>query len=283
MEEFIFQKRRIQFVVATNQITSTKITKHNSIKMKYLISVAILLLCLACSSDEETITNVPVENEISVPGRYDVFPDNITVYAEESGGVEYLIVETDNIPNHPSPYFESSDSRYQAYNGDNSSFNLNPNRIASQNITMRIPMNPEEASTKQATPLGAIGISLNGVVFYNQYAGPNNQALTFEINSFDQFLGHPQQQGAYHYHQEPTYLTATEGNEALLGWLLDGFPVYGPVENGNRITNADLDAYHGHAHATDDYPDGIYHYHITDEDPYLNGSGFFGTPGTVSN
>jgi len=61
-------------------------------------------------------------------------------------------------------------------------------------------LNPSEASTKQATSLGPIGVSVNGVVFYNQYAGPNNQALTNEINSFDQFLGHPQQSGQYHYH-----------------------------------------------------------------------------------
>ena len=64
--------------------------------------------------------------------------------------------------------------------------------------------------------------------------------------------------------------------------MLDGFPVYGPEENGRRVTNADLDAYHGHVGPTADYPNGIYHYHITDEDPYINGSGFFGTAGTVS-
>ena len=62
---------------------------------------------------------------------------------------------------------------------------------------------------------------------------------------------------------------------------VDGFPVYGPEENGVRLTNASLDEYHGHVSATMDYPEGIYHYHITAEDPYINGSGFFGTPGSV--
>ena len=129
--------------------------------------------------------------------------------------------------------------------------------------------------------MGPIGISLNGVVFYNQYAGPD-QPLTNEIDSFDQYLGHPQMSGQYHYHQEPTYLTANLGSDVLLGWLMDGFPVYGPVENDVRVTNADLNDYHGHNHATAEYPNGIYHYHITDADPYINGSGYFGTPGTVS-
>lgn len=43
-----------------------------------------------------------------------------------------------------------------------------------------------------------------------------------------------------------------------------------------------LDAYHGHTHATADYPNGIYHYHINATDPYINGSGFYGTAGTVT-
>lgn len=44
----------------------------------------------------------------------------------------------------------------------------------------------------------------------------------------------------------------------------------------------DLDAYHGHTLATPDYPSGSYHYYITSTDPYINGSGFFGTAGMVS-
>lgn len=58
--------------------------------------------------------------------------------------------------------------------------------------------------------------------------------------------------------------------------------MYGTYENGKKITNADLDNYHGHSHATTEYPNGIYHYHITDEVPYLNGDGYYGTPGTIT-
>ena len=87
--------------------------------------------------------------------------------------------------------------------------------------------------------------------------------------------------GQYHYHVEPLGITAKNGSSALIGFLLDGFPVYGPVENGKRLTNADLDELHGHTGATADYPTGIYHYHVTAEDPYINGAGFHGTPGTI--
>jgi hypothetical protein len=73
---------------------------------------------------------------------------------------------------------------YEAYNGTNPNWNQNPNLISTQNITITVPLNPAEATNHVSTPLGAIGISRNGVVFYNQYAGPNNQALTNETNIF---------------------------------------------------------------------------------------------------
>lgn len=245
----------------------------------FLIAFAVISIS-ACSSDDETFIKT---NEIELPKVFEHFTENVTVYTEEIGGEAFVVIETDDIPNHNSPYFNEADSRNETYNGDNPNFMLNPNRIIEQNITFKIPINPKKASSSEATPLGAMGVSLNGVVFFNQYAGPNNQPLTSEIDSFDQFLGHPQQQGTYHYHQEPLYLTSSEGKDALLGWLLDGFPVYGPMEDGAAVTNADLDEYHGHEHATLDYPDGIYHYHITDADPYINGNGFYGVVGTVTN
>jgi len=229
-----------------------------------------------CGDDDSDTTGSSTNAEL--PSVFNNFTDNVNAYVDG----DFIVIETDDVPNHGSPYFNSTDARYEAYDGDNTSFNLNPNRISSQNIVFGIPINPTEAANKSATGLGPIGVSLNGVVFYNQYAGPNNQPLTNEIDSFDQYLGHPQNSGQYHYHQEPTYLTTTLGTAALLGWLMDGFPVYGPVENDVRVLNVNIDDYHGHSHSTEEYPDGIYHYHITDNDPYLNGSGYFGTAGTVS-
>ena len=244
-----------------------------------LKKLALLLLSgsmiFSCGNDDTDTGGM--ETEAELPALFQNFTDNVNAYVDG----DFIVIETDDVPNHNSPYFQATDSRYEAYNGSNSNFNLNPNRISSQNIVFRIPLDPTEATNKSATGLGPIGISLNGVVFFNQYAGPN-QPLTNEIDSFDQYLGHPQMSGQYHYHQEPTYLTSTLGTDGLLGWLMDGFPVYGPVEDNVRVVNANLDDYHGHNHATNQYPDGIYHYHITDNDPYINGSGYFGTPGTVS-
>jgi hypothetical protein len=195
----------------------------------------------------------------------------------------FVVIQVNGVPDHNSPYFDASDDRNVAYSGTNENFNLNPNRIdLNANYTYKIPLNPTAASNPRPTQLGSIGVALNGVSFYNQYAGPNNQPLTDEIDSFDQYNGHPQRVGEYHYHVEPTYLTQSQGNNVLLGFLLDGFPVYGPFENGEQVVNSLLDEYHGHEHVTADYPEGIYHYHITDADPYINGSGYYGTAGTVT-
>ncbi len=249
----------------------------------FLINPIVMISCdSATSALDETDTNEPGTTttpgtNTDLPAVFAHYTDDVEVYVEGN----FVVLKSNGVPNHNSPYFSTTDGRYEAYNGDNTRFQLNPNRINEQNFTFRIPLNPSEAANKEATPLGAIGIAVNGVAIFNQYAGPS-QPLTREIDSFDQYNGHPQQTGVYHYHIEPLFLTLTNGPESLVGFLLDGFPVYGPEENGQAVTNADLDAYHGHFGATADYPNGIYHYHITAEDPYINGSGFFGTAGTVS-
>jgi len=197
---------------------------------------------------------------------------------------DFIVITTDDLPDHKSVYYKGTQwasTLYEAYNGTNSSFSAAPNTIEQQNITFRIPANPALNSAHSSTPMGPIGISLNGVPFFNQYAA-GGAALGPEKNSFDQYDGHPQQQGMYHYHVEPLWLTQNKGEDAFLGVLLDGFPVYGPQENGKTLSSSDLDAYHGHFGATADYPNGIYHYHITADAPYLNGDGFYGTAGTVS-
>tara|TARA_B110000503_G_scaffold73117_1_gene113008 strand:+ start:2679 stop:3467 length:789 start_codon:yes stop_codon:yes gene_type:complete len=257
-------------------------------RLKMILAIMILLMTLnsSCNSDNDVI-NDPVIVDPDTSSNYDIssilplFDGIEAVFYAVNGTI--VTFTTNDLPNHTSPYWPSNNPLHEAYNGTNANFNLNPNRISTQNITFTISLNPSEAANKEATNLGPIGISRNGVVFFNQYAGPNNQPLTNEINSFDQWLGHPQNTGQYHYHIEPTYLINQFGDDAFLGLLADGFPVYGPLEDGMTITNSDLDEYHGHVSATEDFPNGIYHYHVTpNEDPYLNGNGYFGTPGNIT-
>ena len=149
------------------------------------------------------------------------------------------------------------------------------------NYTFTLPRFPEAATNNEGTPFGPMGVSINSVVFYNQQAAPGDDILE-ELNTFDQYEGHPTNTGSYHYHIEPTWLTEIKGDSSFLGLLLDGFPVYGPVESGVTLTNDDLDDYHGHTHITEDFPEEIYHYHITADLPWINGGEYYGTPGSVT-
>ena len=253
------------------------------ITFNFFITIILIFFFVGCS-DNNPMYNTTNSSDEDYP-EYDI--SQLLGYYS-GAGLSYqisnntVIFTTDDLPNHTSPYWPENHPLHAAYDGANSNWNQNPNIISPQNITLTMTLKPKKSNGNNPSQLGPIGISRNGVVFYNQYAGPNNQPLTNEINSFDQWLGHPQQFGQYHYHQEPLYLTEEFGEDVFLGLLSDGFPVYGPFENGTILGSLDLDEYHGHIGVTSDFPDGIYHYHITADDPYLNGNGYYGTPGNIS-
>lgn len=256
-------------------------------KLFYYLLCSTLFMFQSCTKDAPTSTgSMSSNNNITVVSTTvpDVYKKIYGATSVSSDGT-YVTIKTTGLPDHKSSYYPTTNALYDNFSGATfagASFQKNPNAIAEKTYVFKIPINPKVASTHAATPLGAIGVSLNGVPFYNQYAGPN-QPLTGEIVSFDRYWGHPTPTSAYHYHVEPLYLTTVKAaKSALMGFLLDGFPVYGPEENGALIDNSKLDIYHGHTSATTDYPSGIYHYHITSTDPYINGSGYYGTPGTIS-
>ena len=240
--------------------------------------VALFLLFNSCKKNNDSATNATN----TIPDVYKKIYGAKDMYVEGN----YLVIKTTALPDHKSPYYKGTQwesTKYEAYNGTNASYFSNNAPIQQQNLTFKIPLNPVVAGNHQTTPLGPIGVSLNGVPFFNQYAGNGAALGAMELNTFDQYNGHSTpMNGGYHYHAEPFWLTTNQGKTALMGFLLDGFPVYGPVEGSTTITNANLDVYHGHIGITVDYPNGIYHYHITSNDPYINGNGFYGTPGTIS-
>ncbi|WP_018344309.1 YHYH protein [Cytophaga aurantiaca] len=249
--------------------------KHVSIAAVIALSSSIFF---SCKKDDTT----PAGSNTSVPAIYTKIYGATSITNDGT----YITIKTQGLPDHKSVYYPTTNALYESYSGTTfggNTFAKNPNTISTQSLTFKIPVNPTVASTHAATALGPIGVALNGVPLYNQYAGPNNQALTGEVASFDKYYGHPQMTGQYHYHVEPLYLTTVVSTKSgLMGFLLDGFPVYGPEESGTTLVSSDLDAYHGHTHATADYPSGIYHYHFTADAPYMNGNGYYGTAGTVT-
>ena len=80
--------------------------------------------------------------------------------------------------------------------------------------------------------------------------------------------------GDYHYHGIPYCITDDidhpNRHSRMLGVVRDGFPFYGPQDvRGEEITSADLDECSGHFGPTPEFPWGVYHYHLSeDQAPY---------------
>ncbi|NEQ53120.1 MAG: YHYH protein [Leptolyngbya sp. SIO3F4] len=140
-------------------------------------------------------------------------------------------------------------------------------------------------------------------------SGWNYDALSGKINlGLDQNNAHVQPTGSYHYHGLPTGLLQGT-SMTLVGYAADGFPVYGQygyfdpnssssglvnlqssyrVKSGQRPSGpggtydgtfvqdfeyvaglGDLDECNGRFGVTPEYPNGIYHYYITEMFPFI--------------
>jgi hypothetical protein len=274
-------------------------------KRTLFFSIVVAFALYACSSSSTDVTPSAGADGTTTNDFKKLYDKMNNLTSIDYSGTTNTIIKTNNIPDHKSPFFGVGNAKYEAYNGDNPSFSTKINLMGtiseptplSRATTFTIPRYPVVSSTHSSTTGGAIGIARNGVEFFNQYNGVGALLDALEINNADQYLGHPTPTNAgaqYHYHYEPKFLTKTYGNSAFMGFLLDGFPVYGPVENGKKITTTDLDAYNGHVSATEDYPsDKIYHYHVISATssiqtellkaaPWINGGKYYGTKGTVN-
>jgi hypothetical protein len=147
-------------------------------------------------------------------------------------------------------------------------------------LTYYIPAYPVKTTT--ATTTGGLdywGISLDGFPYAE---APPSAIVNGEVAlpSLDACGGHPQPDGPYHWHLVPevvnnlldqegiTAVTCTNTEQTsneIVGYARDGFPIYG-YEDSDGSTPSDLDDCSGHLGVTDDFPDGLYHYHITNED-----------------
>lgn len=274
--------------------------------MKHMLIASLLIGLIACKKDSAVSSSAYTSTDGTTTNNFSrLYAKLYNLTSIDTSGASSIIVKTTDVPDHKSPFFGVGNAKYEAYTGDNPSFstkiNLNGTisdpTLLSQSLTFTIPRYPVVASTHTSTTGGPIGFGRNGVAFYNQYNGVNAALDELEINNADQYLGHPTPTAAgaqYHYHYEPKYLTSKFGTSSFLGFLLDGFPVYGPYENGVKITTAMLDSYNGHVSTTEDYPnDKIYHYHVISAAsstaavlklaaPYINGGKYYGAKGTVN-
>jgi hypothetical protein len=162
-------------------------------------------------------------------------------------------------------------------------YDRNPNSIRAQRVRYSLPRHPRKAVRASCLSGGPIGTAKNGVAIFNALDAEDRDAIAHETQ--DSCGGHPQRLGIYHYHAIPSCLTRGESKRrasGLVGWALDGYPIFGPRGSGGKLLrNADLDACHGQTSKV--FYEGrrqrIYHYNATLEYPYTLGC-FRGTPST---
>lgn len=248
-----------------------------------ILSVSFLLLLNACSKDEETNTSTATGDVDITSVVQAKFSNSITNAVTVTVSGDNIIIKSDGRPNHKSPYWGVNNSLYEPFPAGHAT---NPGgAIVTQNFTMTIPAKPAKASVHEATSLNAIGMALNGAAIFNDQDGPNTPLDLGRISSLDGAGAHPQQEGVYHYHVTGTYTTLNDSN--LIGFLRDGFPIYGRKDmDGTYPSN--LDEFNGHISATTEFPNGIYHYHTRNEN-YLNtgyyilkSGSYYGTKGTFT-
>ena len=149
----------------------------------------------------------------------------------------------------------------------------NPGIPGARSFTFSLPSDPIAAVTPSCVALGAIGVTINGVVIYNAADARGTDAVAREI--VDVYGGHPAMT-EYHYHFIPERLDTarlSDGHSGIVGYIRDGYPIYGyHGVGGAEVSNADLDVCHGHDHGTLGY-----HYHATIEYPYTVAC-YHGTP-----
>lgn len=138
-----------------------------------------------------------------------------------------------------------------------------PNLPKNQKVLYRIPRAPVPHTTTNLTGLGAIGYFVDGVAMFDsrdafywngttdtQGTGSwNRDAYVNEGPTFDPGYAHQENTGTHHYHADPialryqlgdhvdynpatkTYSESTNpvtAHSPILGWVRDGYPVYGP-------------------------------------------------------
>jgi hypothetical protein len=164
-------------------------------------------------------------------------PTTNRVQVTETDG--FRVIESNDIPKHTVGRFPNRG---------------NPNAIAAQNWTIKIPLQPIpndtvtplHQSTNHGPPNMPFGVGVNGVLFEpgtaefwmgDRTADWNYEALGGAVGlGLDANHAHVQPGGIYHYHGLPTGLLEELGFTAgeiddnthspLIGWAADGFPVY---------------------------------------------------------
>jgi hypothetical protein len=214
----------------------------------------------------------------------------------------------------PSQKIECSATQVVVTTNDMISFpfvKLTPHSLIPQSLTIKFPRDPKVSATPTnvVNRLGSAGVTVSGLLFYPVTEGPIPTESAYGDPYYNKMLdscgGHAGPQSEYHYHVLITIAICNLKNTGIIGYAIDGFPVYGPtacldlkctkkalvksgyIQIGNPQKNA-WDAYKYSATPSSTVldecngrlqPDGTYGYHATLTFPYIIGC-FKGTPTT---
>lgn len=201
--------------------------------------------------------------------------DDNTFRYQSDGIPAYGLAENYLVPNDPSTMPFADDPA-------DSFWTLSSSDIEESPIDQTITTLPKYSQETTETSLGQIGVAINGAKIFNDYEDMERNVVALDDNVIhdhaafvDECNGHPLGDGTnYHYHGVPLCISDKidqDGEHSyMIGVLQDGFPAYSSQGvNGVIMTNSDLDECGGHFGPTPEFPDGIYHYHLTaDEAPY---------------
>jgi hypothetical protein len=160
-----------------------------------------------------------------------------------------------------SQYMEwtDDDTRFVASNGippaGTHAAGMSSTEICSVSWNFTLPLRPSLATRPKALPqIGVIGVAVDGVPLYSARHSDGSNAVRNGASCF----GQAGQNGAWHYQQDfecGSNSTVRSRASVLIGWALDGFPIYGALDGNKSEVDARLDLCNGR------HVDGSYRYH----------------------
>lgn len=237
-------------------------------------------IAMACGSDSPTASTststssgTPIEAVVRAN-----YKSAVTLSVSGSS----IVLRSKGVPDHVTPYWGPGNALYEEQLAGQGQ---TPGFLTEQTFVMTIPSSPAEASTKEATSLGPIGMALNGVAIYNDREGGNVPVDAGVLQTFDRGGAHSGPGGLYHYHFDGDFTSYDDSR--LIGFLRDGFPIYGRRDRDGTYPS-DLDGNGGHVGTPAEFTQSIYHYHAS-RVSYLNSrfyvlksGSYHGTKGTFT-
>jgi hypothetical protein len=241
-------------------------------------------------SGHRTVDTCATQVAAGAPAFYARFFRCVTITTTATG----VAIATQDLPPHPSNYWSTDDPDHVAFDTSRgAAYHANPNLIAAQTIAIAVPTTPAAGggavqdaevdlmahTSGREYALGPIGVALDGTALYAGFAAPGDD-LAAEAYTFDDFDGHPDQRGAYHYHSATpgplealraegviTHATPGAAEVELYGVLCDGTIVLGCTELDGGAPVGALDAQGGHVGDVEDaagtmYFAARYHVHV---------------------